>query len=59
MPNYQKMYALLFNAVTDAVQMLQQAQQQTEEIYISGDDPIIRIMPQNGCAENEDSDCQE
>ena len=47
MPDYEKMYLLLFNAVTDALEdiadcnygaardLLIQAQQQTEELYIS------------------------
>ena len=47
MPDYQKLYTLLFNAVTDAVEDLRQlnigaakerliaAQQQTEELYIA------------------------
>ena len=46
MPNYQKLYTLLFNAVTDALTELEQlnvgtakamliaAQQQAEELYI-------------------------
>ena len=49
MPDYQKMYLLLFNAVTDALEdisacnygaareRLISAQQQTEEIYISAE----------------------
>lgn len=35
MPDYQKMYLGLFNAVTDAIELLQKAQQDAEEIYIS------------------------
>ena len=35
MPDYQKMYLSLFNAVTDAIELLQKAQQDAEEIYIS------------------------
>lgn len=35
MPDYQKMYLGLFNAVTDAIELLQKAQQQAEETYIS------------------------
>ena len=35
MPDYQKMYLGLFNAVTDAIELLQKAQQDVEEIYIS------------------------
>lgn len=46
MPDYQKMYTTLFNAITDAIQSIQQnnygiaaeilirAQQKTEELYI-------------------------
>ena len=34
MPDYKTMYAKLFNAITDAVDILQQAQRDTEEIYI-------------------------
>ncbi len=53
MPDYQKMYLLLFNAVTDALEdisacnygaareRLISAQQQTEEIYISAGDELI------------------
>lgn len=35
MPDYQRMYRGLFNAVTDAIELLQKAQQDAEEIYIS------------------------
>ena len=47
MPDYQKMYTTLFNAITDAIESIQQhdpavaekiliqAQQKTEELYIS------------------------
>ena len=38
MPDYKRMYAKLFNAITDAVEILQQAQQETEEIYIESCD---------------------
>ena len=50
MPDYQKLYTLLFNAVTDALADLEQlnigtakvrlmaAQQQAEELYIEGED---------------------
>ena len=34
MPDYQRMYLGLFNAVTDAIELLQKAQQDAEEIYI-------------------------
>lgn len=50
MPDYQKMYTILFNAVTDAIESIQhhnaalaekiliQAQQETEELYINGEE---------------------
>ena len=49
MPDYEKMYHLLFNAVTDALEQIEQqnfgsakdlliaAQQQAEEIYITAE----------------------
>ena len=38
MPDYQKMYHSLFNNVTDAIRILQSAQQQTEEDYMEDTD---------------------
>lgn len=38
MPDYKNMYLKLFNRVTDAVEMLMQAQKEVEEMYISGED---------------------
>ena len=50
MPDYQKMYSTLFNAITDAIECIQrrnsamaeviliQAQQKTEKIYISAEE---------------------
>ena len=40
MADYRKMYDLLFNDVTDAISLLQRAQQKTEELFISGDDGV-------------------
>jgi len=34
MADYQKMYLTLFNATTDAIRILQEAQQNAEEMYI-------------------------
>ena len=44
MPDYAKMYRHLFNAQTDAVALLQKAQLETEEMYVSAPDPDIRIL---------------
>ena len=50
MPDYQKMYTTLFNAITDAIENIEelnygtakeiliQAQQKTEELYIEAED---------------------
>ena len=55
MPDYAKMYRELFNAITDAVEILQKAQLRTEELYMEDDDPVIRLLrpepekqPENG-----------
>ncbi len=41
MVNYKKLYFRLFNAITDAIEILQKAQIDTEEAYMDeGDDEI-------------------
>ena len=35
MENYKEMYYLLFNAITEATKLLEEAQKKAEEIYIS------------------------
>jgi len=44
MPDYKNMYETLFRAATQAIMVLQQAQQQTEEMYISAEPPDIRAL---------------
>ncbi len=34
MPDYETMYKKLFNSVTDAIEMLQEAQKKAEEKYV-------------------------
>lgn len=41
MADYKKMYDSLFNDVTDAISLLQRAQQKAEELFISGDDGVV------------------
>ena len=60
MPNYQKMYTLLFNAITDALtclekgkeqtasRLLREAQQKTEELYILSKDAVV--LAKKGCS---------
>lgn len=44
MADYQKMYSILFQTVTKAMTLLQQAQQETEEMYISADESTLTIL---------------
>ena len=51
MPDYAKMYRLLFNSQTDAIalqeqvmEILKKAQQATEEIFVSAPEPDIRVL---------------
>jgi hypothetical protein len=44
MPDYKEMYLTLFRSVTRAIAILQEAQQQIEEIYISEERPNIRVI---------------
>ena len=44
MPDYAKMYRELFNAVTDAVEILQKAQIRTEELYMADENPVIQLL---------------
>ncbi len=43
MPDYKEMYLMLFRETTKAISMLQLAQQQAEEMYIS-DGPVDRSL---------------
>jgi hypothetical protein len=43
-PDYAKMYHKLFNAMTDAIEVLQQAQRETEEMYVSAKEPEIHLL---------------
>ncbi len=45
MPDYAEMYKVLFRAQTRAIELLQQAQQAAEEIYIASQEPDIRSFP--------------
>lgn len=44
MPDYAAMYKTLFNSTTDAIRILQEAQQKTEELFISAPEPELRIL---------------
>ena len=53
MADYRKMYDLLFNDVTDAISLLQRAQQKTEELFISGDDGVVLELEKESGSEKE------
>jgi hypothetical protein len=44
MADYAKMYRRLFNSQTQAIEILQKAQQDTEEMYISAPESEIRLI---------------
>ena len=44
MPDYAAMYKRLFNSQTTAIQILQEAQQDTEEMYIEAPEPTITVL---------------
>jgi len=46
MPSYKEMYLTLVRAQRDAILILQEAQQQTEEMFLARDVPDhLRVMP--------------
>ncbi len=44
MPDFAAMYRKLFNSQTQAIEILQNAQKDTEEMYIAAPDPDIRVL---------------
>jgi hypothetical protein len=38
------MYSTLFNGITDAIRILQAAQQQAEEMFLAQDEPDIIVL---------------
>lgn len=44
MADYAAMYKRLFNSATDAIAILQQAQQDTEEMYVASPEPDIIVL---------------
>lgn len=44
MSNYNEMYIMLFNKITDIIEELQQIQCQTEELFIRDGDPKLMLL---------------
>ncbi len=47
MPDYAAMYKRLFKSQTQAIEILQKGQQDTEEMYISARDPVLQLLNEN------------
>ena len=45
MPDYKKMYFELYNAVTDAIDHLQNGQCEGEDAYVENEDAPLTILP--------------
>jgi len=46
MPDYARLYRHIFNASTDAIELLKKAQQEAEEMYVHGSpDPELKLFP--------------
>ena len=57
MPDCAAMYKRLFRSQTEAIAILQKAQQDTEEMYISSPEPDIRVLEPKkpeGCTSSDD-----
>ena len=53
MADYQKLYHLLFNHITDTIESLQMIQRQAEAIYINSEEPELTLLPGAQPPENE------
>ena len=51
------MYKMLYRSITQAITILQEAQQATEELYISSAEPTIKIFSLSSDYKNKDNDC--
>jgi len=57
MPNYKEMYYTLFRAQRDAILILQEAHQKTEEMFLSADVPDhLRILRSESLQREEQPD---
>jgi len=46
MADYKRMYTKLLNTVTDTIRTLQSAQVETEEMFLSQEEPNITVLEQ-------------
>ncbi len=55
MIDYKTMYHTLFNAMSDSIECLKQAQLQAEELYIRSEEPVVLEIVQDSEQEDPDS----
>lgn len=53
MPDYQQMYLTMVRAAEKALNILIEAQQECEEIYLSGEETEITLLPVQGNMDND------
>ena len=56
MPDYAAMYKKLFNSQTQAILILQKAQQATEQMYIDAPDPQLLVLHKDDTDDNSGAD---
>lgn len=57
MPNFKEMYLLVTRSQTKAIKIMQKAQQEAEELYMSADDTVLRVF--ESAADEADTDDDE
>lgn len=57
MPNYKELYFKLFHASEKAINILNTAQQECEDLYVSSPKPTLRVL-EHTCSDNKSVDEQ-
>lgn len=52
MVDYAAMYKKLFNSQTNAIEILQKAQKETEDMYMSASEPELWVLPKDTAGED-------
>ena len=58
MADYARLYRHMFNAATDAVELLKKAQLDAESLYVDSPDPEVQLFP-GGTVPGEDDNGEE
>ncbi len=56
MPDYKEMYITLFQSTTRVIEILQQAQLKTEEMYMSAEEPNLKLLDIASKCKNRDDE---